>query len=556
MKQLQTILGPLLSFFFGLCVGSREIRHGRCEPIVIPLCRDLPYYNSTIFPSLLSHGTQDEAGESIRQYGPIVKLKCSPDFQLFLCSLYTPLCTILNYPIPPCRGLCLSAKLGCEDLMKEFNLPWHRDFSCDNLPLEGGLCMGREKTDFSMSDLAHFQEKEQKESAINNGSGEFICPAQLRIPPEREYVLRLGDVQRVMNCGAPCSKMFFNQEEMAFASHWIGLWSILCLLSTSFTLLTFAVDAGRFPYPERPIIYLSLCYFMISLTYILGYASDDSIACNRPPPEGDPAINVKSERTIKQGSLDDDWRCTLLAMILYFFTIASGLWWVILTISWFLSAGLKWGVEAIDMKSHLLHSLAWIPPSLLTVAILVTKRIDGDVLSGVCFVGLWDVGSLRYFVLTPIFSCLVLGTFFLIIAMGSLIKIRSIMKLDGGKTDKLERLIARIGAFFLLYTIPAVIVISCLFYEQHHFSDWMILWQERLCRDKDSAVNWQIPCRYPTASIPGTPQPNFYIFMMKYLMFLMTGIFSGFWVWSPKTVLTWKNFYRRLLGYNPDSAYV
>ncbi|XP_040581699.1 frizzled-1 [Lepeophtheirus salmonis] len=546
----------LILLLIGVASSSREIQHGKCEAIGMPLCRDLPYYNSTIFPNLLNHATQDEASESIRPYGPIVKLKCSSDFQLFLCSLYTPLCTILSHPIPPCKGLCLSAKLGCEDLMKEFDLPWHREFSCDHLPVEGSLCIGRERTDFSMTDLASYKENEQKkDSSVNNGSGEFICPAQLKIPTEREYVLRLGDVQRVKNCGAPCRKMFFNEKEIAFANNWIGLWSVLCLLSTSFTLLTFAVDPGRFPYPERPIIYLSICYFMISLTYIIGYASDDSIACNKAF-DNDPSINVRAERTIKQGSLDDDWRCTLLAMILYFFTIASGLWWVILTISWFLSAGLKWGVEAIDIKSHWFHSIAWIPPSFLTVAILVTKRIDGDVLSGVCFVGLWDVGSLRYFILTPIFSCLVVGTFFLIIGMGSLVKIRTIMKLDGGKTDKLERLIARIGTFFLLYTIPAIIVISCLFYEQHHFSDWMILWQERICRDKDSVINWQIPCRYRKNEIPITTKPNFYIFMTKYLMFLMTGIFSGFWVWSAKTVVTWKNFYRKLVGSNPDSAYV
>ncbi|CAB4060188.1 FZD1_7 [Lepeophtheirus salmonis] len=360
----------LILLLIGVASSSREIQHGKCEAIGMPLCRDLPYYNSTIFPNLLNHATQDEASESIRPYGPIVKLKCSSDFQLFLCSLYTPLCTILSHPIPPCKGLCLSAKLGCEDLMKEFDLPWHREFSCDHLPNE-----------------------QKKDSSVNNGSGEFICPAQLKIPTEREYVLRLGDVQRVKNCGAPCRKMFFNEKEIAFANNWIGLWSVLCLLSTSFTLLTFAVDPGRFPYPERPIIYLSICYFMISLTYIIGYASDDSIACNKAF-DNDPSINVRAERTIKQGSLDDDWRCTLLAIDIIFFTIASGLWWVILTISWFLSAGLKWGVEAIDIKSHWFHSIAWIPPSFLTVAILVTKRIDGDVLSGVV---LLDSGTLGAF---------------------------------------------------------------------------------------------------------------------------------------------------------------
>lgn len=42
----------------------------------------------------------------------------------------------------------------------------------------------------------------------------------------------------------------------------------------------------------------------------------------------------------------------------------------------------------------------------------------------------------------------------------SLIKIRTVMKQDGGKTDKLEKLILRIGVFSVLYTVPACIIIG------------------------------------------------------------------------------------------------
>ena len=69
------------------------------------------------------------------------------------------------------------------------------------------------------------------------------------------------------------------------------------------------------------------------------------------------------------------------------------------------------------------------------------------------------------------------GTAFLMAGLFSLIKIRTVMKQDGSKTDKLEKLIIRIGIFSVLYTVPMTIIIACLFYEQHYFPAWMVQWQ-------------------------------------------------------------------------------
>ncbi len=70
----------------------------------------------------------------------------------------------------------------------------------------------------------------------------------------------------------------------------------------------------------------------------------------------------------------------------------------------------------------------------------------GDVLSGVCFVGVLNAESLRYFVLVPLSLYLVFGIIFLILGFTSLVRIRNVMKKDDGtRTDKLERLMVRIG---------------------------------------------------------------------------------------------------------------
>ena len=39
------------------------------------------------------------------------------------------------------------------------------------------------------------------------------------------------------------------------------------------------------------------------------------------------------------------------------------------------------------------------------------------------------------------------------------------MKKEGSKTDKLERLIVKIGVVSVLYIVPASIVVGCYFYE-------------------------------------------------------------------------------------------
>lgn len=89
-------------------------------------------------------------------------------------------------------------------------------------------------------------------------------------------------------------------------------------------------------------------------------------------------------------------------MVLYFFTMAGSVWWVILTITWFLAAVPKWGSEAIEKKALLFHACAWGIPGILTVTLLAMNKIEGDSISGVCFVGLYNLTALRWFLLAPL----------------------------------------------------------------------------------------------------------------------------------------------------------
>jgi frizzled protein 1/7 len=171
--------------------------------------------------------------------------------------------------------------------------------------------------------------------------------------------------------------MFFTESERRFSSLWIFSWSLCCLVSCSFTIFTFLIETSRFQYPERPIIFLSVCYFMVALCYVLGYAFGDEVACQPPfpPPDGRAELAGDMARLITQGTKKES--CTILFMLLYFFTMASYVWWCVLALTWFLSAGLKWGHEAIENHSHYFHIAAWAVPAVKTIAILSLNTVEG-----------------------------------------------------------------------------------------------------------------------------------------------------------------------------------
>jgi hypothetical protein len=74
---------------------------------------------------------------------PLLQVKCHRDTQLFLCSLFAPVCVDQQAQtfIYPCRSLCESVKQSCEGPMLEYNYPWPSMFNCSRFPEDNGLCI-------------------------------------------------------------------------------------------------------------------------------------------------------------------------------------------------------------------------------------------------------------------------------------------------------------------------------------------------------------------------------------------------------------------------------
>lgn len=123
----------------------------KCVKIETPLCQELvgsgykyaKMYNMTMFPNILSHRNQEEAGLEVHQFFPLIKVACSEFLQLFLCSVYLPVCTNGRSPIPPCRSLCEKSRSGCLPLMASFGFQWPDILNCKKFPENNGknLCI-------------------------------------------------------------------------------------------------------------------------------------------------------------------------------------------------------------------------------------------------------------------------------------------------------------------------------------------------------------------------------------------------------------------------------
>lgn len=527
---------------------------GKCEEITIPMCKEIGY-NFTRLPNQFNHETQDEAGLEVHQFWPLVKIQCSPDLRFFLCSMYTPICMdTYTRPLPACRSVCERARLGCLPVMQKYGFEWPKRMSCSKLPEYGGteLCMDAQAQDPkgpTPPSQIHSSENYPKPSypVPSSGCQCSQCGRSQDRFGNKLIQLRPGDQmfnQSITwagqpNCAAPCHSPFFTLEDREFTELWLAVWAILCCASTSLTFSTFLMDPGRFHYPERPIMFLSLCYLLVSIGYLIRVTvGHEEVSCQlQRPGEGLSYDNKLMSRVgmPAAGSSEASILCTTVFVLVYFFSMASSVWWVILTFTWFLSAGLKWAQESISRYSQWYHCLAWTLPMLKTVAVLASSAVDGDSVGGICYVGTHSPRNLIGYVLVPLLMYLLLGISFLSAGFISLFKIRNVIKEQGGraKIDKLEKLMVKIGIFSVLYIVPAGTVIACGFYELASSLTWE---RSYLC-----------PGCVPRSQLS---YPDFSVLMLKYFMSLAVGITSGFWVWSGKTVDAWRSFAGRLCRFS------
>uniref|UniRef100_A0A8C4N7W1 Secreted frizzled-related protein 5 n=1 Tax=Eptatretus burgeri TaxID=7764 RepID=A0A8C4N7W1_EPTBU len=114
------------------------------QPVCVPIPTDLRLcqsvgYTTMRLPNLLEHESLPEVLQQAGSWVPLLTRRCHPDTQLFLCSLFAPVC--LDRPIFPCRSLCEAVRDSCAPVMESFGFPWPEMLRCNRFPLDNDLCM-------------------------------------------------------------------------------------------------------------------------------------------------------------------------------------------------------------------------------------------------------------------------------------------------------------------------------------------------------------------------------------------------------------------------------
>lgn len=126
---------------------SDNFQHGRfytkqsqCVdiPADLQLCHNVGYKRMRL-PNLLEHESMPEVKQQASSWVPLLAKRCHSDTQVFLCSLFTPVC--LDQPIYPCRSLCEVVRDSCAPVMESYGFPWPDMLNCNKFPFDNDLCI-------------------------------------------------------------------------------------------------------------------------------------------------------------------------------------------------------------------------------------------------------------------------------------------------------------------------------------------------------------------------------------------------------------------------------
>ncbi|VDN08234.1 unnamed protein product [Thelazia callipaeda] len=420
-----------------------------------------------------------------------------------------------------------AVKRDCVSFLQEFGIDWPEPLNCSRFPEAPDLCM--KPTNDHNSYLGPEQFERDHREQVPSLDGRIFSKTMLSCPHD---LVNLDPTDRRGLCMFPCNREgMFDGSKKEFARFWILLWASVNFGVTLFTVFTFLIDRQRFRFPERSIFYLSACYLVFSLPPLSRTIfSYERTACDKLP---------TGQAFLIVGTLDNT-PCVISFILTYYFSIASSLWWLMLTFTWYLSAARKWVPEGIDAWSSYLHLVAWILPAILTIAALTTHKvtiflkifkykIDANELTGLCSVGNSDPWALVGFIIVPKIIFVVVGSCLILAGFSSMCRERDSFRRRGTDTSKLEKLMVKMSIFSALYIIPSVTIIICDCYHM------LILmqWHPATIACKLHGGIERGYCKRPLL-------PQVELYFLSIFMSLAVGISTGMWTISSKTFHSWQ----------------
>ncbi|NXF97985.1 SMO protein, partial [Eubucco bourcierii] len=371
-----------------------------------------------------------------------------------------------------------------------------------------------------------------------NNSGQCEAPLVRTDNPKSWY-------EDVEGCGIQCQNPLFTEKEHREMHVYIAAFSSVTIFCTFFTLATFVADwRNSNRYPAVILFYINACFFVGSIGWLAQFmdGARNEIVC-------------RADGTMRLGepTSNETLSCVIIFVIVYYSLMSGVIWFVMLTYAWHTSfKALGTTYQPLLGKTSYFHLITWSIPFVLTVAILAVAQVDGDSVSGICFVGYKNYRYRAGFVLAPIGLVLIVGGYFLIRGVMTLFSIKSNHPglLSEKAASKINETMLRLGIFGFLAFGFVFITFGCHFYDFFNQAEWERSFREYVLCEANVTIATQTNKPIPDCEIKNRPS----LLVEKINLFAMfgTGVSMSTWVWTKATLLIWKRTWCRLTGQSDD----
>ncbi|XP_048864698.1 smoothened homolog [Brienomyrus brachyistius] len=487
-----------------------------CEVLKYNTClgSPLPYTHTSLILAEDSD-SQEEVLEKLAMWSGLRNApRCWAVVQPLLCAVYMPKCEGGKVELPS-QSLCQATRVPCAIVEQERG--WPNFLKCSKFPV--GCQTEVQKIKF-------------------NTSGNCEAPL-VKTDNQKSWY------KNVEGCGIQCNNPLFTDEEHADMHVYIAAFGSITLFCTFFTLATFLADwKNSNRYPAVILFYVNACFFAGSIGWLAQFmdGARKEIVC-------------KSDDTMRLGepSSTETLSCVIIFVIVYYSLMSGVIWFVMLTYAWHTSfKALGTTHQPLTGKTSYFHLVTWSIPFVLTVAILAIAEVDGDSVSGICFVGYKNYFYRAGFVLAPIGLVLIIGGYFLIRGVMTLFSIKSKHPglLSEKAASKINETMLRLGIFGFLAFGFVFITFGCHFYDFFNQEEWERSFREYVLCEANVTIAHQTNKPAPQCAIKNKPS----LLVEKINLFAMfgTGIVMSTWVWTKATLLIWKRTWCRIIGRSDD----
>lgn len=130
--------------------------------------------------------------------------------------------------------------------------------------------------------------------------------------------------------------------------------------------------------------------------------------------------------------------------------------------------------DKIDKQGGYFHLLAWSIPLVFCVIVMVLGEIDGDSVTGTCFVGVNNKVYGIIFVLIPVLISVVIGLFYLVRVLFGLLALKneSTQVISNQAKSKIHSAVFKVIIFMILMVVFVSSMFMCYIYEYNNDHLW------------------------------------------------------------------------------------